>query len=299
MDFQTKKKLLTLLPENIVNIIKKYYYRCTYAKYESNSVVLQSIPKSGTNYFGLFMVNYLSKLSGNKENLVNKHYRELLKHEPTREQYLVYDKKFDIKKKEVLKPYWFDYFHMTHTTAFFEFFEGRMVHLYRNPLDNLISRYFFTIKYRKGRENSMNHPREYIEEWVVDYARLYSTMKEFSRKNSNILRISYESLMVDPVNVFAICVKHCKLEVNYDALISSIKASSFKSVRKDEEQNGNIKYVEDYTGFFARSGKVGDWKNYLDEDDIKKVKELLLKYDISLDEFIIDLDDDKYKIELF
>ena len=64
-------------------------------------------------------------------------------------------------------------------------------------------------------------------------------------------------------------------ELNFDIdnekIKSCINLTSFKNLRKIEEEKG---FVEKGFGeFFFRKGKVGDWKEKLNENLVKKIEE--------------------------
>jgi hypothetical protein len=81
-------------------------------------------------------------------------------------------------------------------------------------------------------------------------------MKNYSYKNSNILRISYKSLIIDLINTFLTCLNHLKLPINYDILVESIKASSFRNVREFEKKMGQFMLLLNFEAFLQEMAKL-------------------------------------------
>ena len=63
--------------------------------------------------------------------------------------------------------------------------QGKIVSLHINPLDAIVFRFFYTWKYRPGRENLYQSPRDIKQE-------------------QDVLRISYENMIMDPEITFGI-----------------------------------------------------------------------------------------------
>jgi len=68
-----------------------------------------------------------------------------------------------------------------------------------------------------------------------------------------------------------LCSKLSLLKIDNKKIKSSINLTSFKNLRKIEEEKGFIE--KGFGEFFFRKGRVGDWKDKLNQDLVKKIEE--------------------------
>jgi len=70
----------------------------------------------------------------------------------------------------------------------------------------------------------------------------------------------------------------------------SVEAASIKETRKEEAHLGGAIHApkEGLKGSFARSGKVGQWREFFDEADLDRIRTRLRKGGIDLEEFCLD-----------
>lgn len=124
-----------------------------YKQIDANSVVINSVPKSGTNWMRLFLCNYISQVYGDQK-VIN--FDHLLKICPCRE-HIVADngsgvsnyKKF-MTSAEIFSantPYKrFLYGHSSSSLK--RRLWSKLIFCYRHPLDVVVSRYFYSYKKR-------------------------------------------------------------------------------------------------------------------------------------------------------
>jgi len=165
----------------------------------------------------------------------------------------------------------------------------KIIHTYRNPLDLLVSRYFYNHKNRL-KDTTIAHPRELINDEINKFIKHFNAIYEI-KDRENVHLVAYEDLIRNPLETSKNILEF--LEIDYDEieLLKAIESSSKKNVKKDEKRygvEGSNVVGKDMTESFVRSGKIGEWKEYFIEDDIKKVEKLLNKENISLNNFILE-----------
>jgi hypothetical protein len=255
---------------------------------EENIIGLYTIPKSGTNYFRIFLVNYLFFLSG--ENKQPRNYSDLEREFPTLISSYIKDNQ--IKKCHPLtSQFGYTDFCYNHGRPLPETPKGRYVMLYRNPLDYLVSQYYYSYEHRKETAGNYTSPMDIIDKVFTRFIGNYPVMKAISNDKEEYLLICYEDLFEFPEETFKRVIMHYKLPFNELALEFALTHSSFNNVRKYEDitnkrlhaKNGGINFIEGTK--FTRNGSIGQWQEYFSDKDIKIIEEKLMERDISLDEF--------------
>ena len=179
-----------------------------------------------------------------------------------------------------------------HSYKFLEYCQGKIVSLHRNPLDTIVSRYFYTWANRAEKEHLYSSPIDVIDKVLNKYMRHYNFMKKLSIKKSNIIRISYEMMITNPFITFNIVLNWLNIPINIEKLLLAINFASFKNVRMEEELNGKAIHSPDgYKGYFTRSGKIGQWRTYFSEEHYKYIVKKLKENNIDIKEFIIEQPD--------
>ena len=273
-----------LLPRAALN---RLYFRLA-AGDEKDFIVLNTIPKSGTNYFRILVGNYLNVLYENRDTPTG--YKEVHttmfpneRSEYTR--FFAYRRPHPIMTKTPFKDFVY-----SHGTDFLTLSKGRVVFIYRNPLDYVVSRFYYNWKYREDRKDVYQHPREIIDYALDPYIEQFTLMSGLAKSRSNILATSYESLTSCPIAVFGMIVGWLGLPVHYGAIRKAVEFSSIDQVRKEEEAGGPIHAPEtgNFEGFFTRSGKIGQWRDYFTDEDVQTIADKLGRHGILLDQFILD-----------
>lgn len=256
----------------------------------NNSIWIYSLMKSGTTYTALFLSNYFNYLYGDKRGVdfdrMNKEYcvhslEGKLKPEMLQKmlnENLFFNNKFN------------DYngLFTTHVPIKGDLW-NKNISLYRNPLDFIISSYFF---HYINRGQEISHPREIIKEKIKNFSKTIISQKAIKKKYSNkVYRLSYEELMKKPEQTFTKMINFLELESDLNAIAFAMEYSSKKKVKEMEKKRGEAIVKQDgvnFSGSFVRSGKIGEWKEYFDDEDLKRIDHEMHKYDLSLNEFVLE-----------
>ena len=86
-----------------------------------------------------------------------------------------------------------------------------------------------------------------------------------------------------PTETFGAAVEWLGLPRDDDALARAIAASSFSTVRDYELRHGAIHGA--IGQLHTRSGRIGEWRDHLDEKDLARVRSILAEYGLDLDTF--------------
>jgi hypothetical protein len=164
-----------------------------------------------------------------------------------------------------------------------------IVHLYRNPLDALVSRYFYLYVNRVEAEEPPALS-DVIDREIPGWAWHYDSVRRIGRR-ANVRRECYERLVREPAETAAAILSFAGLPVDEDVLARAVESSSTDKVRSDESRlgltEGNVVGVG-MTTSFIRSGAIGEWKERLAAEDVARVERLLHAERISLDEFVLE-----------
>jgi Sulfotransferase domain len=162
-----------------------------------------------------------------------------------------------------------------------------IIHTYRNPLDSLVARYhFFSVNRAVPIYTSLDDalPQE-TEAFIGEYlpARALAT-------RPNVLRISYEKLVREPAATLEAILDRAGIPCADNVLSRALDAGRPEYVARDEKRYdgpGNL-VSSDMTTSFIRSGAIGEWKTVLGDEQVWRVKQMLGRHRISLDEFVLD-----------
>ena len=157
------------------------------------------------------------------------------------------------------------------------------IYLVRDPRDIIISYSSFLKKsYNEvvtSIFNSESFEQSNIDGKQFDFTLIgswsdnYNSWKNY--KTIEVLIIRYEDLISDTQNTFTKIIKYLNkidnIKIDNEKIKSCINLTSFKNLRKIEEEKGFIE--KGFGEFFFRKGKVGDWKDKLNQDLVKKIEE--------------------------
>lgn len=276
------------LPTPAKRGVKAAYYYSRWRFKEKDFIILNSIQKSGTNYFRRLMANYLVMYFERRDEPVtyDEFHSKLFPN--VRDAYLEGYKKY-VSPHPIMASTPYADFVYGHKPTFLEHCPGRIIFLYRNPLDNIVSMYFFRYKNRPERENLYNHPREVIDLVLPNFMYRYTLARDISRRKPNLLRVPYELLVREPFETLHLVLNYLGLPIDVATIAKVVEASSFNAVRKEEEMRETPMHApEGFKEFFTRSGKIGEWKDYFEEADVKKIASKLANNGIELGEFILE-----------
>ena len=157
----------------------------------------------------------------------------------------------------------------------------KVIHLYRNPLDFIVSLWFYWYIFRG---NSNIDVSQCLRMHLDMFLRKYVSY----RRNERALMLSYEYNQRNPEEALKkiLLYIHPTIKVNYDFIVKSATFSKKEYVSKQEDLSGPIHSPKGYKGKFVRDGSIGQWENYFSIDDIYFCKTKLKEYGVEWSEFI-------------
>lgn len=252
------------------------------------SVWLHTLMKSGTTYTLLFLANYLNYVYGDKKRVdYDKMVGEFFWHSFESTMF-----------RKDLGRFLRDHFFSTHSQEIG--FNGvihshldlnsdnwkKAICLYRNPLDYVISSYFF---HYINRGIKVSHPREILIPKLEEFISAYKIqLKIIDKRPDDVIHVAYEDLIRFPEQTFHRLISFLEIEVDENAIAYAIDASSKKRVQQMESQRGQAIVQNSGTAFqgsFVRSGKVGEWKEYFNDDDLAMIQAHLSNRGVELSKF--------------
>jgi hypothetical protein len=250
-------------------------------RHEAGSLFLHSMPKSGTNFLRLLTANYLAlRFQGGTDRVT---YSELSRRYPVaREHAMLKPDGWPSRTPpdEIRRAGYTDFIYGHATTLVHRSPAAAIWHLYRNPLDNAVSRYFYMLRYRgDDRELDADLALELLAKYP---SRFHAGMV---LEGQGGLRVSYEELWKHPAETFERALHHAKLPVDSDLIVSSVDRASIRRVREEEAKSGPIHAPEGFVGKFARSGEVGQWKEYFSQTDVARIADHLRAHGVELETF--------------
>lgn len=288
----------------IENKISLEEYASRSRKYENNSIILNSIRKSGTNYLRLLIANYLTLLNSESTSCVT--YSEM--HNdifPNVRDYVLFPEQYEtVTARTVYRP--LHYNHILKKVGFDDFLYGhddyeyltmscarKIIHLYRNPFDMAVSYYYYAYKNRPERAAARKDDRIglAVEHLFCYYIKHYVFMRHYASAANNVLRIDYESLYTRPREVLAMLFRWLGFPLHLGHIEQAIVFSSKDQIRQEERMLGAAIHVPKgvaFTGSFVRSGEIGQWKTHFTDIEQNVLIRLLEKHGISLSEFILE-----------
>jgi len=262
---------MKLLIENLKD--KIYWFRIRKKlsnflnKQNQQKILLYGYPKSGNTWVRFLIFNYF--------NLINN---------PNYLKTLTFDELNEIQSNVMDRGTinhnvpGFPLFYRTHKlyNDCYNLFDFK-IFVHRNPLDTLVSSYYFY----KNRSVPFNDEEESIREKLNDinfYVKYkFPFWKDFFDKSIKIadFTINYSELKKDPIKILSSLFKNFDVKYCDNTIKNSIDLSSFQSI-KNMSQNynqshGNAPKNGTFVGEFLRSGEEGQFKKELDEKTIEYI----------------------------
>lgn len=259
------------------NLIK--YLKCL--PFDRAAFVLNTTSRSGTHWFRHIFINYLFLYyEGTKEPIT---FLEIEKHFPNAREYIIRGIQSYKKPHPVIKKAGYRDFVFSHGYCwYFPTSAKKVLFLYRNPLDYIVSRYFYVYKNRIGAEDLYTHPSQVIDKELPYYIQIYKAMRDSI--SDKFYKISYEALKNETQTTMVSVLDFLSIPTDHDKLAKAIEFSTLKQTR-EEESKKDFPYPKHHTQTRYRSGKVGEWKEYLSKEDVSRIEKILNESDIYLSEF--------------
>ena len=255
---------------------------------------ISSYPKSGNTWVRLFLESYFSKIKNNfrfggfpeledfeKLNIDYTNLNNIIKNWKTLQEIRNLDGRTNILK--------------THnalcTIGNYSFTDKNntlgAIYLVRDPRDVVVSyANHLGLSYDEVITTMLNshasgikkfNDKEFDIEIMGRWADNYNSWKDY--KGRDFLIIRYEDLVAKKTTEFLKILNYLKnlsnIDVNIDQMNKSIKDTSFEKLKKEEELYGFDQATGN--GPFFRKGIVGDWKEKLKKEQVKKIEESFFK----------------------
>ena len=252
---------------------------------EERTLVLYTQYKAGSYYFRFLMANYLFVHFLGRESPVE--YHDLDRCFPNRLE--TYRERLGPSgaPHEVIRRTPYTDFVFGHDQRGVEFLRARIVTLYRNPFDYIVSNFHYRYKNRRSVNTGGMTPADIVDLELPYLVKTYTLLERLRRK-PNVFAIAYESLVSEPERVFAQALDWLEIPCDGGAVRKAVAFSSLDVLRAYEEKHGPIVVnQQNFTApFFARSGKIGEWRDALDEEAVARLADGLAQYGIDCGGFI-------------
>lgn len=246
------------------------------------SIVLRTIPKSRTNYFRMLLTNYFcnyySYIEQGECGFARVSYDEM--HNKifpnNREEIVSGESRYQspcLKRASLLKGKYCDfmYDHGSRLDRVPMLMPRKMIGLYRNPFDALLSFYHYGWKARSENTGDCPDFKDMRKTLLSNYIASYRQMKRLfgSANGGRRYLLSYENLFLQTHASLTGVIRFLGLPVYPGLLRLAIKASSIQAVRKEERKAGQAIHSpkKGLRGSFIRSARVGQWAEKMDIDD--------------------------------
>ena len=167
----------------------------------------------------------------------------------------------------------------------------RRIFLYRNPLDVMVSAYFYFTnrvgpasaasdqeKSRMELKPYSGTPSEFLrlalDGWCLHYR---------SWMNRSSVTISYEELKSEPVLAVGNLLDGLGIEIEESVVQEAVERSDIRRIQKLEDESGLSDKMANLNGKFARSGEVAQWRAHFDEEDLNFCYRRLEEFNIPVE----------------
>lgn len=148
------------------------------------------------------------------------------------------------------------------------------IYLIRNPLDVAVSYSDFrdrsvdrTIQLMHQSGRVLDRPKDAAYEAVGSWS---EHVASWTRPNDRVHIMRYEDMLADSLKMFSGLVQFLRMDVSPERVAKAVAESSFDNLRSVEEATGFSERPTE-TGRFFRSGKVGEWRDRLTEEQVARI----------------------------
>ncbi len=265
---------------------------------------LASYPKSGNTWLRMFLKSYFMK-SDEKFSL-EKSISDNFKPQGFPDQKILEELKVDYYKFEEIAKNWEamqDYLNLNNQTNFvkthnamctvgsYKFTSHKntkgAIYIVRDPRDVLVSySHHYGVDYEKtfkmiSSPYNCEYPesggKRYKKTLMGNWSSHYNSWKKYN--SCKVLIIKYEDMIINEYETFMKVINYLKevndTEFNEEKFKKALKQSQFSELQKLEKTEGFSEVGRG--GIFFRSGKIGEWRNEVSVDLVKKTEKVFNK----------------------
>jgi hypothetical protein len=250
------------------------------------SICLVTVMKSGTHWARYLLANYL-KIMVRGPDCSRATYEELQSVFSPNDRRLCLRTKTEPVRSPLYPVFGYQDVMWQHVSEDLSEYRGRIVFLFRNPLDYLISRYHYDKALWQSEGRDVSSPAATMEWSLRWYAESLTFMLKLIRQKRDAVVLTYENLKQAPEVSLEILLRSLGIPVRRDALQLAVERSDAKKVAAEEVERGRAIVGPTTSGYFVRDSGVGQWRNHLTEDDLSRAEKILGGYGLRLAQFQI------------
>jgi hypothetical protein len=171
----------------------------------------------------------------------------------------------------------------------------RIIYLYRNPFDRSVSasqRVGRQVPERRRFPGEMTPSRHLRLSGLEHYLKHHVSFVETSKKfPANILMVTYEALMRDPMTVFSTMLTFLgtfrRSEISTEAITYALNEVSFAAMQRKQEEAGKSFDGRPLSeaGSHMTDGRVGKWREFFTQDDVDFAESQFSQFGLSIQNF--------------
>lgn len=292
----------------ILLIMYKQNLMPEYPKVEIQTAAIWTIPKSGTTAIGHFFNQYGLRLSAeNKEKLFSKKMFPISHSEcpgfNTKNNDPLMVKKWQALKYaktigwNLLHPTWMEIDKHIKLSDHAALHSCKIVFLFRNPLDQLISHYKHAKNYPEDKylgkiENAFADLEKFIfEQHALDaYLKMFYSYHVVRQRFPELfLFITYETFTQDRASTIRTIISHLGFPYEEEAFLDALEATSIQKLKKIEQFNNSsllgVKRNDDLPATHIRNGGIGIWQDIMTPEMVRRIEAKFNEFGLSLNMF--------------
>jgi len=237
---------------------------------ETDFICLSTLPKSGTHYSHHFLVNYLRRLVADTDETLFEKYA--LEQYPNR-RYDYINRGVPYRTTGPLPPGVRDIV-FQHGFASLEEFPGWIIAQTRNPLDFIVSQFYYRHQARIDPQFHVSGIGAVVENYAVRWAQAYRAFEALERRDRKLLHVRYEALVAEPGGVFREMLRFVGqpiVDSTVDRTIADIQVEKYRQASAEMTKNPA------FTVPLARNGANGQWRTEMSDADVRCAEAALHK----------------------
>jgi len=170
----------------------------------------------------------------------------------------------------------------------------KIIFLYRNPLDQIISLSNHFKKHISPPENAALEDKQSFTMYIDSYIKMYLSY-DYMKNNypDNIKFIKYEKLVANPKNIIEDILKYYDFDLSIDNRMElfekTLELVTPKALRKLELKMGKTlagdQKLSSTKESHMRGGKTGNWKEFFSEDELYMIEKRFNEFNLTLNQF--------------